>query len=115
MALDISKSIDIIETMENYISKVRPPVNIRHQLDIGYEIADQSIILQEIRPSFKDPNEMMRSPYAKTTFVKNKNIWKVFWMRADLNWHSYKPTPFVGQLSDFLRLVDEDKYACFKG
>lgn len=44
MALDISKSLDIIEIMENYIGKVRPEPEIRHLLDIGYEIQDQSVI-----------------------------------------------------------------------
>lgn len=115
MALDITKSVDIIETMENYISKVRPRPEIRHQLDIGYEIEGQSVILQEIRPTFRDPMEIRRTGYAKTTYVKEKNIWKVFWQRADLKWHSYDPKPTVKKLTDFLKLVDEDKFGCFKG
>jgi len=115
MALDISKSVDIIETMENYITKVRPRPEIRHQLDIGYEIQDQSVILQEIRPAWRKPTEIQRIGFAKATFVKSKNIWKVYWQRADLKWHSYDPKPTVRQLSDFLKLVSDDKYACFKG
>ena len=115
MTLDITKSLDIIETMENYIAKVRPRPEIRHQLDIGYEIKDQSIILQEIRPSWRNPTEIQRIGFAKTTFVKDKNIWKVFWQRADLKWHSYEPKPTVKQLTDFLKLVDEDVHHCFKG
>lgn len=115
MTLDITKSVAIIEMMENYIVKVRPRPEIRHQLDISYEIKDQSVILQEIRPAWKNPNEIQRFGYAKATFVKDKNIWKIYWQRADLKWHSYEPTPSVRQLSDFLKLVDEDEYACFKG
>jgi hypothetical protein len=115
MTLDITKSVDIIETMENYIVKVRPQPEIRHQLDIGYEIIDQSVILQEIRPAWRNPSEIQRTGYAKATFVKDKNIWKVYWLRADLKWHSYKPKPTVRQLSEFLKLVDEDEYGCFKG
>ena len=115
MTLDITKSLSIIETMENYIAKIRPRPEIRHEFDIGYEISDQSIILQEIRPTFKDPTEIRRYGYAKTTFVKEKNIWKIYWQRSDLKWHSYTPQPTVKQLSDFLELVDEDKYHCFKG
>lgn len=115
MTLDITKSIDIIETMENYIAKVRPRPEIRSQLDIGYEIQDQSVILQEIRPSWENPREIKRYGFAKTTYVKDKNIWKVFWQRADLKWHSYEPNPTVKQLTDFLELVEEDKHHCFKG
>lgn len=115
MALDISKTLGIIETMENYISKVRPKPEIRHLLDIGYEIRDQSVILQEIRPAFRDPTVIRRFGYAKATFVHSKNSWKIYWKRADLEWHSYSPRPSVRQLKDFLKLVDEDRYACFKG
>ncbi len=115
MTLDITKSLDIIETMENYIAKVRPRPEIRDQVDIGYEIQDQSVILQAIRPSWENPSLIQRFGYAKTTFVKDKNIWKVYWKRADLKWHSYKPEPTVNQLTDFLKLVDEDVHHCFKG
>ena len=105
MTLDITKSLDIIETMENYIAKVRPQPEIRHQLDIGYEIQDQSVILQEIRPSFKNPSEIMRFGYAKTTFVKDKNIWKVFWLRSDCGNGSNKKTSKIGCAKEPLRCI----------
>lgn len=115
MALDISKSVDIIEIMENYIDKIRPEPEIRSKLDIGYEIKDQSVILNEIRPMWNNPFKTQTIGYAKATFVKDKSVWKIFWQRADLKWHSYKPQPTAKHLSDFLRIVDEDEHFCFKG
>lgn len=115
MTLDITKSVDIIETMENYISKVRPRPEIRNQLDIGYEIKGQSVILQEIRPIWRSPGEIQHIDYAKASFVKAKNIWKVYWRRSNSRWQAYEPKPTVKHLADFLKLVDEDKNACFKG
>jgi hypothetical protein len=115
MALDITQSVEIIEIMENYIAKVRPEPEIRDRLDIGYEINEQSVVLQEIRPLFKNPIEIRRHGYAKATYVHHKNIWKVFWMRADLKWHPYPPEATVKHLSDFLNLVDADIHGCFKG
>jgi hypothetical protein len=115
MTLDITKSVDIIETMENYISKVRPEPEIRNQLDLNYEIIDQSVILNEIRPAWNNLKEILTFGYAKTTYVKSKNVWKVFWKRADNKWHTYKPKPTVNRLEDFLKLVDQDEYRCFKG
>lgn len=115
MAIDIIHSLEIIETMENYISTVRPPEHIRPQLDIGYEIIDQSIIINEIRPSWTDPTVVKTIGFAKATYVGNKNLWKIFWQRSDLKWHAYKPKPTVGKLSDFLKIVDEDEFGCFKG
>lgn len=115
MILDIITTVEIIEIMEIYKTKVRPRPEIRDQVDIGYEIQDQSVILQEIRPSWKNPSEIQQFAFAKTTYVKNKNNWKVFWQGADLKWHSYTPMPIVKQLTDFLNLVDQDKHHCFKG
>ncbi len=101
--------------MENYISKVRPQPEIRHQLDINYEIQDQSIVINEIRPVWNNPNEILTLSYAKATFIKSKNVWKIFWKRADNKWHSYEPNPTVTELVDFLKIVDQDDYGCFKG
>ena len=115
MALDIPKSVEIIEIMENYISRVRPPKEVRHQVDLAYEIENQSIILNEIRPFWNDSNKILSRGYAKATFVHQQNIWKIYWKRADNKWHLYEPLPSVDRLEDFLKIVDEDKTACFKG
>lgn len=115
MAINLAKSLEIIETMENYLTGARPPVEIRHEVDVGYEIDGHSVILFEIRPVWRNPSQYENIPYAKTTFVKKSNVWKVFWKRADLKWHSYKPRPTVRHLKDFLNLVDEDQYGCFRG
>ncbi len=115
MDLNNKKPLDIIETLENYLSIYRPPVKIRPKLDLGYEIKGQSVILFEIRPYWDNPSEMLHHPYAKATFVLKDNCWKVYWMRGNLKWHPYDPKPIVKTLSEFLKLVEEDEHACFKG
>lgn len=115
MAIDISQSIDIIEVMENFISRIRPAENIRSKLDISYRIEEQSVIIHEIRPCFDNPQIKLEPPVAKATFIKKHNHWKVFWMRSDLKWHSYKPSPVVKALHDFTQLVEKDEYHCFWG
>ena len=109
------KPLDIIETLENYLLKNRPPVKIRPKLDLGYEIKGQSVILFEIRPLWNNPSKILHHPYAKATFVLKGNCWKVYWMRGNLKWHLYDPKPIVKTLSEFLKLVEEDEHACFKG
>jgi len=115
MAVDVLQSLEIIEVMENFISRIRPPEEIRDKLDISYAIEGQSIIIFEIGPHWKKPGETMQFPKAKTTFVKAKNYWKVFWQRADLKWHPYPPNPTVKSVTEFIQLVDEDKHHCFFG
>ena len=58
---------------------------------------------------------MMTTGYAKATFVKNKEVWRIYWKRADNEWHLYKPFPVVDELKHFLKLVDDDVNYCFKG
>ena len=115
MAIDIFKTVDIIELMDNYLEKVRPPLNIRKQLDLGYIIERQSVILTEIRPGRLNPEQYRDLPYAKASFIKSKNIWKIYWMRGNLNWYLYNPVPEVSTLNEFLTIVDEDAFHCFKG
>lgn len=115
MAVDVLQSLEIIEVMENFISRIRPPEAIRKKLDISYTIEGQSIIIYEIRPHFKLPGEIIKSGVAKTTFVKAKNHWKVFWQRADLKWHTYDLKPTVNTIKEFIELVEKDEYHCFFG
>jgi hypothetical protein len=115
MAIDPLQTLEVIETLENFISKIRPPEHIRKELDIGYNIDGQAIIISEIRPQWDKPEIIHQYPVAKTTFVKAKNHWKVFWRRADLKWHSYTPKPIVQTIKEFTKLVEEDKLHCFWG
>ncbi|MDB5201342.1 MAG: hypothetical protein JWQ27_751 [Ferruginibacter sp.] len=115
MALDLFKTVDIIELMENHLEKIRPPEAIRPKLDLGYIIENQSIMLTEIRPVFRSPSQYAEYPYAKATWVKSTGKWKVYWMRGNLKWYPYDPKPEVKSLPEFLKLVDQDKYHCFKG
>ncbi len=101
--------------MENFIGKIRPEEEIRDQVDISYRIDDQSIYIYEIRPDWMDPKKKTESPIAKTTYIKSKNHWKIFWMRADLKWHSYGPFPVVKTLKEFIQIVEDDNHGCFWG
>jgi hypothetical protein len=100
---------------ERFVESKRPPANIRGQVDLGFRLENQSVAIFETRPRWDSPKEKMESPVAKATYSKVKQVWKVYWMRADLKWHGYVPHPEVEQLSDFLMLIDEDKHACFWG
>ena len=101
--------------LQKFMKTRRPPPDIRNKLDFGYRIENQSEELFEMHPRYDNPSDKLESSIAKTTYVKSKKIWKVFWMRADLKWHSYDPKPTVNSIEEFLSLVAEDEYACFFG
>ena len=109
------KGFNITQTLEKYIALIRPEPSIRPRLDIGYELTGNSVFLVEIRPAWNNPFDIQKHPYAKATFVKSKKAWKIYWMRANLKWYPYDPTPIVRSLAAFLKIVDKDAYGCFKG
>ena len=119
--VDLTVAFDELETrrvekaVKAYVEKRRPPPHIRPELDIGFRVNGQSIEIFEIRPAWNRPDEILEHGVAKATFVRTRGVWKVFWMRADLKWHSYSPTSTVGSAEKFLELVDADPHACFWG
>jgi hypothetical protein len=98
-----------------YIHRKRPPVNIRDRVDMTFRIEGQSVVIFEIRPLWNNPQKKIEELIAKATYVKSRNLWKIFWQRADLKWHRYDPDPEVDSIEDFLNIVERDEYACFFG
>jgi hypothetical protein len=103
------------KTADAYVQKRRPPPHIRPKLDVGFRVTGQSLEIFELRPAWREPGVILEQPVAKATYVKSRKLWKVFWMRQDLKWHGYSPTPTVGSLEEFLDLVEADAHACFWG
>lgn len=101
--------------VEKFLKLKRPPAHVRNQLDFGYRIENQSVELFEIRPEWRNPENKMEISFAKATYVKKEKLWKIYWQRQDLKWHSYKSAPSVQYFEDFLSIVSEDANACFFG
>ncbi|MBW6475882.1 MAG: DUF3024 domain-containing protein [Chromatiales bacterium] len=103
------------KALEQFLTEQRPPAHMRSQVDLGYRMNGPSVEIFEVRPGFRDPDTMTEIPVAKTTHVKSRKVWKVYWMRQDLKRHGYAPAPEVPRFEDFLNLVREDAQACFFG
>lgn len=74
-----------------FMARRRPPAHIRHEVDLGQRITGHSVEIFEVRPDWKDLTMFYETPVAKATFVRSKNLWKVYWMRQDLKWHGVHP------------------------
>jgi len=98
-----------------FVEKIRPSPDIRNKLDIGFRVSGQSFEIFELRPQWNNPKNIIEGSVAKGTFIKNKKIWKLFWMRADLKWHSYKPFPTSKSIEEILEVIHQDQYGCFWG
>jgi len=115
MALSEFQTEAVKVFMEEFLKTRRPPPEIRDRVDIAYRIEGQSVVVFSIRPMWNDFSRKIEIPVAKTTYVKTLGRWKVYWQRADLKWHGYKPHPEVLSFESFLRIVAEDEYSCFWG
>jgi hypothetical protein len=98
-----------------FIERRRPPPHIRDKVDLAFRMRGQSVEIFEVRPHWEDKDRILEHPVAKATYIKSKRVWKVFWMRADFKWHSYKPDPEVGSIEEFLAVVQIDEHSCFFG
>jgi hypothetical protein len=113
MAFSELESKRIEKALAGYVERIRPPADLRSQVDIAFRVTGQNVEIFEIRPRWDNPKEILEHPVAKATYVKARNAWKVFWSRADLAWHPYSPTPQVATIDAFVALVEQDAHHCF--
>ena len=71
----------------------------------------QSYIIGHKRNRFSDSSEYLDKA-CKLTYVKSSDMWKLYWMRADLKWHLYEEYQNLG---DLLEEVKKDPNGCFWG
>jgi hypothetical protein len=116
MALTEIELARVHKAMDAFMQQRRPPPHIRTKLDLGFRVTGQSVEIFELRPRWRGlPVERQESPVAKATYVRARAVWRVFWQRRDLKWHSYEPKPEVRSVEEFASVVAEDANACFFG
>jgi hypothetical protein len=116
MAFSELETRRLMKVVGTFIEEHRPPSHIRPEVDLSFRINGQNVEIFEIRPRWRgSPGDFIEQPVAKATYVKAQELWRVYWMRADLKWHRYPPTPQVSSIEMFLALLAEDKHACFFG
>lgn len=113
MALTELEVLRTGKAMNAFVQRKRPPEHIRDQLDLLWTLEGQSVYLLEDH-RLMDGQRHQR-PFAKATYVRTQKIWKIYWQRTDLKWHSYEPVPTVKTIDAFCAAVEEDPYGCFWG
>jgi hypothetical protein len=111
--VEIARYAGLIEKL--IWAKRRPPLHLRDKVREGQRIEGNEIELFLVRPLFSDPTRQTEESIAKARYVKSRDVWRVFWKRADQKWHRYPLRPEVKTLASFLKLVDEDANGCFWG
>jgi hypothetical protein len=115
MAFTARQTADIESAMADFLTKRRPPEEIRDKLDHGWRIEGQSVVIFSLRPMWRDESKKIEEPIAKATYIRSVNRWKIYCQRSDLKWHSYPLLPEAVIFEEFLAEVDEDGCCCFWG
>lgn len=103
------------KVISNYVEAIRPPVEIRDKLDIGFSFENNTLIVFEIVPYFMDNSKKIERPVIKAHYIKSQKIWKLYWMRGNMKWVSYEPFPVANDIETIFTVLEEDAYGCFYG
>lgn len=103
------------ELEDEFWTHHRPPLHLRDKVREGQRIDGQSIELFLNRPAYRRPGEWIEEAIAKIKYIRSKDVWAIYWRRADLKWHRYEPCPESQSLSDPLAEIHRDDHACFFG
>ena len=101
--------------ISNYIESIRPPLEMRNKIDVGYSYRNNEVIFFEIRPQWNDETIYHSYPFIKAKFVKSDRLWKIFRFRSNGKWELYEPCPTVHSIESFIEIVEEDELGFFRG
>jgi len=110
MAFDVATRQRIERDVAAYVASIRPPALCRDEFDIDYRIYQQSIEIVAIRPG-----NLMRYPVAKATYIRTRDVWRIYWRKRDHKWHGYLQLPEASDLDRVLQELDSDPVGCFWG
>jgi len=92
------------------------PAEYADQLRFVCEIDGHTVSIWEQRPPWDgSPGEWTSNGVARFRYFRSRDEWQLYWMRADLKWHSYEPAPPTGDLARLVKVVEDDAYCAFFG
>lgn len=140
---DPLRTLEIIEVMEAFLVRKRPPKEIRSKLDIAYRVEGRDVYICEVRPRWEPsagperkvpltyqqlqrresrkvkraglPENFVECNIPKATLIKSHNHWRVFWTPATNKWERYLVEPIAMTLKEFVMPVEEDEFGSFWG
>ncbi|MDD9340349.1 MAG: DUF3024 domain-containing protein [Providencia heimbachae] len=111
MALNDIEVAQIKRCMEFFMEKRRPAPFIRDEIDLIYEIQDQSVIIKEIRHVM---GRTIEGSIAKITFNRKQNSWKLFALNQKGEWQGVL-NDLIPSFSEAIKIVEDDVTCCFFG
>jgi hypothetical protein len=85
--VEIAEHLKVIEDV--FWSRRRPPMHLRDKAREGQRFTDKTIELFIVRPVFNRPGEHTEESIARIQHMSRLRVWRIFWRRAEGNWHRY--------------------------
>ncbi len=85
------------------------------EVKVDFHINNQSIEIFERHPDKSLAKGYFDYSVAKITYVNTIQQWRVYWMKGNLNWTSYRRAPQADTIGDALSIVDKDEDRLFWG
>jgi hypothetical protein len=115
MEFSLEQKQDIEDGIMLFLATIRPPKEVRKDIDIKVTVEGRSVVVYEVRPFFNAPVVSNDIAVAKGTYIQTTKQWKIFWKMSDDKWHRYEPMPEVESVDSFFRTVIDDSHHCFWG
>jgi hypothetical protein len=106
------KRID--QVIGEYLRNRVPPEH-RDKLQYDIQISGHNVLLRENRPRWDKPDEWLALEFAKLRYIRNRDIWMLYWKRASGKWELYEPKGEAKNLKTLVDAIEEDRFGCFFG
>lgn len=105
--------IDI--TVGAFVRRRQPEPEIQKEIRYEMTIEGHTVTMWVIRPGWLDRSTESRQGVARFRYTRTRDGWALYWMRADMKWHTYPEVPPSRHLAPLVRAVEEDALCCFFG
>ena len=86
------------------------------ELRFDYEVRGHTVTIWEERPPWDGRGtEWTSMGVARFKFSRPDSLWRLYWMRRDLEWHLYEPGLETQDLSRLVDIVEQDDCCAFFG
>lgn len=93
----------------------KSPEEYKDQLKFEYRIKGHEVLILEIRSRWNNPEESSELSVAKLKFNRTKNIWQLYWQRANMKYIKYDGLNDTNDLGKLVSEIETDRYGCFFG
>jgi hypothetical protein len=104
-----------IDKLVGGLCSKKTPVQYKDKLCFEYRITGHDVLIFEIRPQWNNPQEKTELSVAKLKFNKTRNVWQLYWQRANGKWLKYEESSESKDLSVLVKTIEQDSFGCFFG